>query len=82
MASLNPLLSEAGFSTSPSGSEARGTQEGLNPLLSEAGFSTNPVMRAWAMFVASLNPLLSEAGFSTKKRSKSGLRAGAVLILF
>ena len=44
-ASLNPLLSEAGFSTgtSPTGSGGRGTC--LNPLLSEAGFSTSPARR-------------------------------------
>jgi len=37
---LNPLLSEAGFSTHHLPSPWRYPPLGLNPLLSEAGFST------------------------------------------
>ena len=38
--SLNPLLSEAGFSTIRITLVLKRTQSRLNPLLSEAGFST------------------------------------------
>jgi len=37
---LNPLLSEAGFSTHNTAAMAAAVRGGLNPLLSEAGFST------------------------------------------
>jgi len=40
---LNPLLSEAGFSTFKYSNVAVGRWKRLNPLLSEAGFSTEDV---------------------------------------
>jgi len=63
---LNPLLSEAGFSTSVELKASNLAIGSLNPLLSEAGFSTifNKVDGNAAQFER-LNPLLSEAGFST-----------------
>jgi len=40
-AGLNPLLSEAGFSTDNAVCAVSEVPFGLNPLLSEAGFSTS-----------------------------------------
>jgi len=42
---LNPLLSEAGFSTRVTAHNTAAMAAGLNPLLSEAGFSTRSARR-------------------------------------
>ena len=80
--SLNPLLSEAGFSTrNPLLTLPPGPR--LNPLLSEAGFSTYRGIYPVALPLARLNPLLSEAGFSTKIGAQGGRpEVVVVLILF
>ena len=76
MVGLNPLLSEAGFSTSKSYySFTIFTRGGLNPLLSEAGFSTSEIRHVTARELWRLNPLLSEAGFSTPIFTASATRA-------
>jgi len=62
---LNPLLSEAGFSTGARALADWKERHRLNPLLSEAGFSTNILVSLAGDVLYGLNPLLSEAGFST-----------------
>jgi len=62
---LNPLLSEAGFSTMSEWNPPPPRGGRLNPLLSEAGFSTGIYPVALPLAQIGLNPLLSEAGFST-----------------
>jgi len=52
-ASLNPLLSEAGFSTGAVHLGHQGAASRLNPLLSEAGFSTAAVRGARSIGVMS-----------------------------
>ena len=63
--SLNPLLSEAGFSTRTARPLPPQEVDGLNPLLSEAGFSTSMCLSDEERWSERLNPLLSDAGFST-----------------
>jgi len=64
---LNPLLSEAGFSTYGAVTFVAAFLFCLNPLLSEAGFSTPHAVFVFAPASVGLNPLLSEAGFSTRR---------------
>jgi len=79
---LNPLLSEAGFSTDPEARVVRPPATCLNPLLSEAGFSTVIAHATPEDVEGRLNPLLSEAGFSTPSPSCGESLARRVLILF
>ena len=80
--SLNPLLSEAGFSTTPYIPWYKTAESCLNPLLSEAGFSTGPCPICGMLWPGGLNPLLSEAGFSTEELARRDRWAAEVLILF
>mgnify|MGYP000334503398 CR=1 FL=1 len=80
--SLNPLLSEAGFSTRGLTHSHSVFIVSLNPLLSEAGFSTLSLARCPRLPRQGLNPLLSEAGFSTFFVENTYHTGAKVLILF
>ena len=83
MLRLNPLLSEAGFSTVKDGHTIYRIGIRLNPLLSEAGFSTWSRCALVSFRARRLNPLLSEAGFSTHPTLHQETHRGRhVLILF